>query len=123
MSNNTLDYNEVFQFMQEYGINILNQWNELIINNHWNIYTNLNGCSNIEDVKAQVILAVCRPIGKGLDEKDAERELEKVNKYFVADLTRKDMRLIYTHLCYSDKLEEVKEFIKNGFPMATLADH
>ena len=83
MKNNTLDYNEVFQFMQEYGINILNQWNELIINHRWNIYTTLNGCNGIEDVKARVILAVCRPIGKGLEEKDAERELEKVNKYFV----------------------------------------
>jgi hypothetical protein len=115
-----LDYNEVFQFMREFGIDILNKYNELIIDNKWNIYTNLDSCKDLEDVKTHVVLSLCRPIGKGLDEKDAKRLLHKVNKYFKTNLTRQDMRLIYQELCYSSKLEESKSFIKRGFPMNEL---
>jgi hypothetical protein len=115
-----LDYNEVFQFMREFGINVINQWNELIIDAKWNIYTNLDLCENTEEVKARVIFALCRPIGKGLEVKDANRLLHKVNKYFKVNLTRKDMRLIYTELCYSHKFDEFKEFIQEGFPMEKL---
>lgn len=116
----TLDYNEVFQFMKEFGINILNQHNELIIDNRWNIYTCINNCKNIEDVKTYVVFALCRPIGKGLDEKDAKRLLRKVNKYFKTNLTRQDVLLMYAELCYSSKVEEFKSFIQRGFPIEEL---
>jgi hypothetical protein len=115
-----LNYNEVFQFMRDFGIDILNKYNELVIDNKWNIYTNIDTCQTIDDVKTHVIFSLCRPIGKGLDSKDAKRLLHKVNKYFKVNLTREDMRLMYAELCYRSKVEEFKEFINRGFPMEEL---
>lgn len=76
----------------------------------------------MEDVKAKVLMSMCRPIGKGLELKHANRLLDRFNKYFNTNLTREDMRKIYCDLCYSSKLEENKDFIKRGFPMHELKD-
>ena len=117
---NTLDYNEVFKFMEEFGADFINAYNELIIHEPTNTYVGLWNCKNIEDVKVMVVFALCRPIGKGLEKQHANMLLKRVNKYFEMDLTREDMHLMYGELCYMDKLDEFKSFIERGFPMYEL---
>lgn len=117
-----LDYNEVYRFMQEFGIDVLNRFNELIIDVPSNTYASITECENIEDVKMRVVFNLCRPIGKGLEKKQANRLLEKLNKYFHTELRREDLRLMYSELCYRSKFEEFKDFIKRGFPIEELRD-
>lgn len=117
-----LDYNEVFEFMTEFGVDFINRYGELIIDEPTNTYTAIKGCKDIEDVKTYVVFALCRPIGKGLEEKAATRLLKRLNAYFNASLTKQDMHLMYQKLCYISKLEEFKSFIKRGFPMKELED-
>jgi hypothetical protein len=116
----SLDYNEVFKFMRAFGIDILNRYEELIIDEPTNTYVCIKNCQDIEDVKTFVVYAMCRPIGKGLSDRPATRLLKQFNKYFNASLTREDMLLMYQELCYEKKLPEFKEFIKRGFPMEEL---
>jgi hypothetical protein len=119
-----LDYNELFQFMQEFKADFLNMYGELIIDEKTNTYTFINTCNDIEDVKTRVIYSLCRPIGKGLElqgkSQDATRLLKRVNDYFKIELTKEDMLLMYQELCYERKLGEFKYFIKRGFPMGEL---
>lgn len=119
-----LDYNEVFKFMKEFGIDILNSYGELIIDEKTNVYTFTTSCNDLDDVKTRVVYSLCRPIGKGLElqgkSRDADRLLMKVNKYFKTELTKDDMLLMYQDLCYERKLEYFKDFIKRGFPMEEL---
>lgn len=115
-----LDYNEVFKFMKEFNIDILNRYEELIIDEPTNTYTNISRCRNLDDIKLQVVYTLCRPIGKGLDNRTATRLLKNLNTYFKSNLTKEDMRLMYQELCYETKLAEFKDFIKRGFPMDEL---
>ena len=117
-----LNLNEVFKFMQEFEVNFINRYGDMIIDLRTNTYTTILGCYNIEDVITRVVMALCRPIGKGLEVKEANRLLEKVNRYFRTSLTRDDMRLMYTELCYMSKFEYFKDFIKRGFPMQELKE-
>lgn len=116
----TLDYNEVFQFMKEFRIDLINRYGELIIDEPTNTYVSINNCKDIEDVKTYVVFALCRPIGKGLKDKDATRLLNRLNSYFEVKLTKADMLLMYQELCYVSKIEEFKSFIKRGFPIGEL---
>ena len=118
--NNKLNYNEVFQFMQDFEIDCLNRYGELIIDEKTNTYAIIESCKNIEDVKLYTVFSLCRPIGKGLDSKDAMRLLKKFNRYFKVNLTREDMRLMYGELCYERKIEVFRDFMKRGFPMEEL---
>jgi hypothetical protein len=117
-----LDYNEVFKFMVEFEVDFINRYGELIIDEPTNTYTSINGCKNIEDVKTRVVFSLCRPIGKGLENKPAMRLLKRLNNYFNVDLTKDDMRLMYGELCYVEKIDEFKRFIQRGFPMDELTD-
>ncbi|PAD70586.1 hypothetical protein CHH83_01940 [Bacillus sp. 7586-K] len=118
----TLSYNDVVKFMKEFGIDVLNRFDELIIDMTTNTWANINGCCDIEDVKTRVVYSLCRPIGKALDDKHANRLLEKFNKYFKTKLTQEDMLLMYQELCYTSKLDEFKDFILRGFPMQELRE-
>lgn len=115
-----LDYNEVYQFMKEFEIDVLNRFDELIIDMTTNTWANIKGCEDIDDLKTRVVYSLCRPIGKGLEDKHANRLLVKFNKYFGTDLTRDDMRLMYQELCYPSELGKFKAFIKLGFPIDKL---
>ena len=115
-----LNYNEVFQFMSDFGVDLLNRYEELIIDEPTNTYVSIKNCNDIEDVKTYVVFALCRPIGKGLEEKASTRLLNRVNAYFNVNLTKQDMHLMYQELCYTSKLETFKYFIKRGFPMNEL---
>lgn len=117
-----LDYNQVFSFMKEFGIDIINKYNELIIDEPTNTYVNIENCKDIEEVKTYVIFALCRPIGKGLGDIPANRLLKRVNNYFKVNLTKEDMRLMYAELCYIDKIDEFKDFIERGFPIEELKE-
>lgn len=117
----TLDYNEVFTFMKEFQADFINRYNELIIDQPTNTYASLNECKSIEDVKAKVVFALCRPIGKGLQPAPAKRLLKRVNEYFKVELTKEDMHLMYQKICYSSKFDEFKDFVQRGFPMQELA--
>lgn len=117
-----LNLNEVFQFMQEFKCDFINRFCEIIIDETTNTYVSINECKSLDDVKARVLMAMCRPIGKGLEINNANRLLDRFNTYFNTDLTRKDMRKIYVDLCYSSKLEENKEFIRRGFPVHELKE-
>lgn len=117
-----LNYNEVISLMKDFGIDHLNRFDELIIDEHTNTYVYIGGCSNIDQVKTRVVYALCRPIGKVLDIKNANRLLDKLNKYFELNLTRKDCLLMYQELCYDRKLEEFEKFIKDGFPIYKLEE-
>jgi hypothetical protein len=116
----SLDYNEVFQFMKDFGIDYINRYNELIIDETTNTYVGIRYCNNIDDVKTYVVFALCRPIGKVLEDKPAKRLLNRFNNYFGTELTREDMLLMYGELCYESKLGEFRDFIKRGFPMSEL---
>lgn len=118
----TLNYNEVVKFMNEFKIDFLNRYGELIIDEPSNTYTIIKTCKDIEEVKTLVVFSLCRPIGKGLDDRTASRLLERLNAYFNVNLTKQDMREMYRELCYIDKLDEFKSFIKRGFPMNELSD-
>lgn len=113
----TLDYNEVFQFMLDFEIDFINRFKELIIDELTNTYTSIVGCKNIEDIKTYVVFSLCRPIGKGLEIRDANRLLKRFNRYFKVELTREDMLLMYQELCYVSKVDDFKDFIRRGFPM------
>lgn len=115
-----LNYNELYQFMREFGVDFLNMYGEMIIDNKTNTYTHITGCNDLDDVKTRVIYVMCRPIGKGLEKRDAFRLLKRVNDYFKTQLTKDDMLLMYQELCYERKLPEFKDFIKRGFPMDEL---
>lgn len=117
---NKLDYNEVFQYMQDFGIDFINRHNEMIIDYKTNTYTDLKECENIEDVKMRVVFSLCRPIGKGLELREANMLLKRINDYYSTGLTREDMRLMYQELCYRHKFDEFKSFIKRGFPLKEL---
>lgn len=118
----TLDYNEVIQFMSDFEIDYLNRYGELIIDEHTNTYVTIKKCKDIEEVKLYVVYSLCRPIGKGLEEEEAERLLKKFNHYFNVNLTRSDLRLMYNKLCSVSKLDEFKDFIKHGFPIKELKE-
>jgi hypothetical protein len=115
-----LDYNEVFKFMVDFGIDFINRYGELIIDQPTNTYTTIKQCKDMEDVKTHVVYALCRPIGKGLEDKPATRLLNRINAYFNVQLTKQDMKLMYNQLCYVQKLDEFKSFIQRGFPMNEL---
>lgn len=117
-----MDYNEVIKFMKEFEIDVFNRFDELIIDVQNNIYTIISDCKDIDDIKTRVVFSLCRPIGKGLNDKHANRLLKKFNRYFETNLSRKDLLLMYSELCYSSKLEEFKDFIKRGFPIDELKE-
>lgn len=118
--NKDLNYNEVFGFMEEFGIDNINRFGELIIDVPTNTYVTIESCKDIDDVKTYVVFALCRPIGKGLRDRDANRLLDRLNSYFNSLLTKDDMLLMYQHLCYRSKIEQFKSFIQQGFPIAEL---
>lgn len=117
-----LNYNDVFNFMKEFGIDLVNRYEELIIDEPTNTYVSIKSCENMEDVKTRVVFALCRPIGKGLEPSASKRLLKRLNDYFNVNLTREDMHLMYQKLCYLSKLDELKSFIKRGFPTNELKD-
>jgi hypothetical protein len=117
-----LKLDEVFQFMREFGVDLINRYGDLIIDEPTNTYTSITHCADMDDVKTSVVFALCRPIGKGLRERDAKRLLERLNKYFHTELTRDDMSRLYGRLCYVSKFDEFKDFIKRGFPMSELPE-
>lgn len=118
-----LNYSEVFQFMKEFEVDLLNRFDELIIDEPTNTYTWIGDCKDIDDVKTRVVFSMCRPIGKGLPNKHADRLLRKIKSYFKVDLSKEDMLLMYTELCYLSKLEEFKGFIREGFPIDKLKNN
>lgn len=117
-----VDYEEVFEFMSEFGVAIMTHKKELILDEKNNVFATVEGCSDMWEVKTRVTSAVCRPIGKGLSVRDANRLLEKFNKYFKSKLTREDMLLIYQKLDYERTMNEFKGFVKRGFPMNELKE-
>ena len=123
MNTNTLNYNDVVKFMKDFGIDVLNKFDELIIDMRTNTYTTIGDSKDIDDVKTRVVYALCRPIGKGLEVHHANRLLNKVNAYFNVNLTRSDMLSMYAELCYPSKLSEFKDFIKRGFPIEEIKRH
>ncbi|AUO14772.1 hypothetical protein [Priestia megaterium] len=116
----TLDFNEVFQFMKKFSVDYVNRFGEMIIDHKTNIYLPLSECKDLADIETWSVFVLCRPIGKGLEDKDAKRLLKRVNAYFETKLTQEDMRAMYGELCYREKLGEFKDFIKRGFPMNEL---
>ena len=115
-----LDYNEVFQFMKEFEVDLLNRFGELIIDEPTNTYVTIKDCNDIEEVKTYVVFALCRPISKGLGEQASSRLLKRLNDYFNVNLTKQDCLLMYRDLCSVSKLEKFKDFIKRGFPIDEL---
>lgn len=118
----TLDYNEVFEFMKEFEVDLLNRFNELIIDEPTNTYVSIKECQNMSDVKTYVVFALCRPISKGLDAQSSSRLLKRLNKYFNVNLTKEDCLVMYRELCYVGKLDEFKNFISRGFPVGELKE-
>lgn len=116
----TLDYNQVFQFMQAFPVDYINKYGEMIIDEKTNMYSTFKDAKDFDDVLTHVVFSLCRPIAKGLEKKDAKRMLHRVNKYFKVNLTREDFDEMYGELCYMDKFDQFKDFIKRGFPMDEL---
>lgn len=115
-----LDYNQVFQFMQVFPVDYINKYGEMIIDHKTNTYSTFKNAKDFDDVLTHVVFSLCRPIGKGLEVKDAKKLLHRVNSYFKVNLTREDFDEMYGELCYTDKFDQFKDFIKRGFPMDEL---
>jgi len=108
--------------MKEFGIDLVNRYEELIIDEPTNTFVSIKGCEDMEDVKTHVVFALCRPISKGLEPRASKRLLNRLNDYYDVSLTKEDTLLMYQKLCYISKLDEFKSFIKRGFPMKELED-
>lgn len=106
--------------MKSYGIHTLTYNKELIIDEPTNTYAYIGDCENIEDVEMRVVFNLCRPIGKGLELREANMLLKRLNDYYSTNLSREDMRLMYGELCYRHKFDEFKSFIRRGFPIEEL---
>lgn len=117
-----LDCNELYAFMVDFEIDILNRFGELIVDEPTNTSLSINSCESIDDVKVCVLFALCRPIGKGLSDRDSDRVRSKVNRYFGTELTQEDFVVIYEELCSETKLEEFKSFMDRGLPMSELME-
>ena len=115
-----MDYNEVVAFMKAFKVDVLNRFDELIFDVPTKTFVSIDQCETIEDVIYISVFALCRPIGKELEEKDANRILSRMNAYFKTALTRNDLLLMYEKLCYLEKEREFKAFIAKGFPMEEL---
>lgn len=116
----TLDLREVVRLMSEFEVEFLTPRGEFIFDYETNTFADISQCKDVEDVETTVILALCRPIGKGLKVSEANTLLKNINDYFYSNLTRDDMHTIYAKLCDRDKFEDLKSFVKRGFPMHEL---
>lgn len=113
-----LDFQEVIAFMGAFRCDFINAQGELIIDRKTNTYTTFTNCKTIEDLEAKVLMAVSATLSNG--QRKLNYLLKNFNHYFETTLTFKDMEVIYTNLCYSNKFEENKLFISKGFPMEEL---
>ncbi|WP_342532687.1 hypothetical protein MHB40_14635 [Lysinibacillus sp. FSL K6-0057] len=81
-----LDLNEVFQFMQEFKCDFINRFCEIIIDEATNTYVSINECRSLEDVKARILMTMCRPIGKGLELSHAiQVNLKRIKTLLIVD--------------------------------------
>lgn len=112
-----LDLKQVVRLMSEFEVEFLTPRGEFIFDYETNTFADISQCKDVEDVETTVILALCRPIGKALKASEANALLKNINDYFYSNLTRDDMDTIYAELCYRDKFEDLKSFVKRGFPM------
>lgn len=121
-NNQTLDYRKVFKYMQDFDIDSLNKTGELIIDEQTNTYVNIVDCMTIDEVKLRVIYALRRPIGKGLNDADANRLLIKINTYYNINLDRNDLLLMYKHLDITTQEGQSTfiRFVLRGFPIKEL---
>lgn len=117
-----LDYNELYAFMVDFEIDLLNRFGELIVDEPTNTCLSIKYCESMDDVKVRVLFELCRPIGKGLSDRDSNRVRSKVNRYFGTELTQDDFVVMYEKLCYESKLKEFKSFMDRGFPMGELME-
>ena len=106
--------------MKEFKIDLINRFDEFIIDEPTNTYVSIKECKNIEEVKLFLVFSLCRPIGKGLEKRDAIRLLDRFNSYFKVNLSREDMKLMYSKLCTLSKLKDFQSFIDRGFPIEEL---
>lgn len=122
---NVLTHSEIIRFMRNFECDFINHNDEMIIDLDYNIYFCIDICDSVQDLEANTLLALCRPIGKGIEKRKRKwRELlERFNDYFGTQLTREDMCEIYVHLCYSRMGEAVKKFIADGFPMDRIEEY
>lgn len=114
---NTLNYLKVLSFMRAFDADFITAKNELYVDERTNIFISLHDCKTMEDVEYKVIYALCRPIGFGLEKREAKRLLQKINNFYKVKLSRKDMRTLYSKMCFDDTEEAFKSFIARGFHM------
>lgn len=114
-----LDFDEVIQFMESFQCNFINSRGELIIDHKTNTFTNFENCKTIKDLEAKVLMAVSSALS-GDEQKKRKYLLVNLNRYFKTNLSFDDMEMIYSKLCYFNKIEENKLFIAEGFPMEEL---
>lgn len=116
-----LDFNEVVDFMRAFQCDFINSQGELIIDHKTNTFTNFNNCKTIQDLEAKVVMAVSSALSGGRCNSNKHKNiLLNFNRYFKTKLSFDDIELIYSKLCYWNKIEENKEFIAKGFPMEEL---
>lgn len=119
-----LDYNAVIQLMRDFGAESINKHDEVIFDYQYNIYASIRHCKSYEDVQATFFYAHCRPIGKQYADTFGPGMLKTtINPLFRSNLTVQDMRVIYRELCYPEKLENMKRFIQDDFPMDRISDY
>lgn len=122
--NPELDYNDVIQLMRDFGAESINEYNEVIFDSQHNIYASISHCESTEDVRATFFYALVRPICKQYVNTFGPGMLKTiVNPLFRTNLTVDDMRTIYRQLCYPEKLDNLKHFIRDGFPMAEIKNY
>lgn len=119
---NTLNYLEVLSFMRAFDADFITAKNELYVDERTNVFISLHDCKTIEDVEYKVIYELCRPIGFGLEKREAKRLLKKINNFYNVKLSRKDMRTLYSKMCFVDTEDAFKSFISRGFPMGELRE-
>lgn len=118
-----LNYLEVMDFMKNFHIDCLNGNRELIIDIDTNTYCYIGNCKDIDDVKTMVVMALTRPIYKGLKPKKSKEMLARFNNFFKTSLTKEDFGKLYVALCYESTIPNYKKFIQDGFPMDKLEEY
>lgn len=96
----------------------INNKNELILEPENNLYFRLEEGDSVLDFKSKLLSWLSRPISKGLNEYWSESVLKSLNNLLETDLTKEDMRKIYTFLGFDENRALSIKFIKSNYNLS-----
>lgn len=120
---------EIFKVMKCFLGSFINSSNELIISKKGNVYFQVKGCDNKEDVICKLIEWCSGPIVKGEPYDNMFRNikwrlslLRGYNNYLGTDFTFDDMRVIYDRLGNAVDHSLTLKFIRSNYDLSILKE-